>query len=166
MYCIVSRVGGRSQEGGNIFLGWRMEFVGIKRRLKIRDEQVTEVFYFRWVEENLYVESICILFFVWNFGRKLFYNVFYRGYVQVEISFEMSFFFNFLKFMRGVGEILIVLQVFLCRCGDVEELGGRGLGRTKRLQDESCQFQFQCWKLVRIVVVYIRQLYQYNQVNI
>lgn len=38
MYCTVSRAGGRPQEGGNTFLGWRMELVGIKRRLKIRDE--------------------------------------------------------------------------------------------------------------------------------
>lgn len=67
------------------------------------------------------------------------------------------------KPMRGVGEILTVLQAPLRRCGDAEELGGRGLGRTKRSQDEP--FQSQCWKLARIVAAHTRQSHQHNQAN-
>lgn len=34
---------GRLQEGGNAFLGWRMEFVEIGRRLEIKNEWVAEM---------------------------------------------------------------------------------------------------------------------------
>lgn len=61
----------RHQEGGNTFLGWRMELAGMWRRLEIRNERVTEIPHSRWVEEHLHGESPGTLPLVWNLGRKL-----------------------------------------------------------------------------------------------
>lgn len=69
IYCTERHAGGRLLEGGNTFLGWRMEPVVIQR-LEIGNEWVAGMPHPRGVEENLHADRLVPCVLPPNSGRK------------------------------------------------------------------------------------------------